>query len=864
MDFNSLRKAHPTFEYKKYDYSYEDGILSIVYTFVMDEHTFTPTWRIPCKYAPDSSAEKLIFSLGMVELISYWKCACPPEVVVSCGCLDSTQIHWWKKLYFKGLGEYFYRNGIETDTESFMKLTSSGKTIRNDANKYELDSYLIPVGGGKDSVVTMELLSRFADKCNTFIINPRGATLGCVEVAGLSDRLVSANRTIDKHLIELNAQGYLNGHTPFSAMAAFASCLAAYLNGKKYVVLSNESSANESTISDVNHQYSKSAEFEYDFRTYMENYIPCGVTYFSLLRPYSEFQIARYFARCTKYHGVFKSCNVGSKEDIWCGKCPKCLFVAFMLAPFVDVKKIFGCDILNDSELTDTMLKLIGVLPEKPFECVGSRDEVNAAICLAIEKYKGEKMPYLLSYYEQNGYFAKYRKTAHNFDKYFDVGHFVPSHLFYTFDAMLEGSVFDNRNVVILGFGAEGKSTYEHIKKYSVGASITIADQNEISGDYDAKFCCGENYQSAIYDADIVMKSPGVVLDKLPPEQMAKITSQIELFLEKHRDRVIGITGTKGKSTTASLIYHVLHSVYPDTLFAGNIGLPALDIMPLVKKNGYIVLELSSHQTEYIKVSPKYSAILNFFEEHLDHYGTYEKYIDAKKNIYRYQKPSDIFFCEKSNKSIDNVPSNRYTVGGDVKIWGQKITFEGTSITVDANKVPIKGKHNLSNIAFAFGICSKLGITPEQFENALYTFEPLPHRMEFVGEYGGVKYYNDSIATIPEACMNAVRSIPAVDTLILGGMDRGIDYTELCKFLNKSQISNVIIMPDTDKVIAPMLTKVKNVHTVSSLEEAVEIAKKVTPMGKTCLLSPAASSYNMFKNFAERGNKFKELVKKEV
>ncbi|MBQ3593550.1 MAG: UDP-N-acetylmuramoyl-L-alanine--D-glutamate ligase, partial [Clostridia bacterium] len=417
-------------------------------------------------------------------------------------------------------------------------------------------------------------------------------------------------------------------------------------------------------------------------------------------------------------------------------------------------------------------------------------------------------------------------------------------------------------NVVILGFGAEGKSTYEYIKKYSVGASITIADQNEISGDYDAKFCCGENYQSAIYDADIVMKSPGVVLDELPPEQMEKITSQIELFLEKHRDRVIGITGTKGKSTTASLIYHVLHSVYPDTLFAGNIGLPALDIMPLVKKNGYIVLELSSHQTEYIKVSPKYSAILNFFEEHLDHYGSYEKYIEAKKNIYKYQQPSDIFFCEKSNKSIDNVPSNRYTVGGDVKIWGQKITFEGTSITVDANKVPIKGKHNLSNIAFAFGICSKLGITPEQFENALYTFEPLPHRMEYVGEYGGVKYYNDSIATIPEACMNAVRSIPAVDTLILGGMDRGIDYTELCKFLNKSQISNVIIMPDTDKVIAPMLTKVKNVHTVSSLEEAVEIAKKVTPMGKTCLLSPAASSYNMFKNFAERGNKFKELVKK--
>ena len=244
---------------------------------------------------------------------------------------------------------------------------------------------------------------------------------------------------LDKKIIELNALGYLNGHTPFSAMAAFSSVLSAYVNGKKYVALSNESSANESTVegTSVNHQYSKTFAFEKAFCDYIEKYVPCNVQYFSLLRPYSEFQIAHAFSKSEKYYDIFKSCNVGSKTDIWCGTCPKCLFVYIMMAPFIDktrLSQIFGRDLFANESLIPTMDKLIGEAPEKPFECVGSRAEAQAALCLSVERY-GADTP-LLQSFTSRGLYDKYKAHKHDFEDYFDSENLVPESFAYTFDIM--------------------------------------------------------------------------------------------------------------------------------------------------------------------------------------------------------------------------------------------------------------------------------------------------------------------------------------------------------------------------------------------------------------------------------------------
>ena len=299
----------------------------------------------------------------------------------------------------------------------------------------EAQGYLVPVGGGKDSAVTLSLLEGEKEKNCCYIINPRGATLKTVERAGYGEeKLVCAKRTLDRNMLELNRQGFLNGHTPYSAIVAFSATIAAYMRGIRYIALSNESSANESTVegSTVNHQYSKSFRFEKAFHDYEKAYIASGTYYFSMLRPLSEFQIARYFATCRQFHDIFRSCNAGSKEDKWCGHCPKCLFVCLILSPFLSRKEItdiFGRDMLEDPDMLEDFRKLTGMEKEKPFECVGSRDEVNAAVNLTIDRLEqdGEALPELFRYYKEAGLYRKEDPDSRRFFTYYDEENLLPA-----------------------------------------------------------------------------------------------------------------------------------------------------------------------------------------------------------------------------------------------------------------------------------------------------------------------------------------------------------------------------------------------------------------------------------------------------
>lgn len=454
----SLREQYPRFAYRGYEIEENDSCLKITYRFeTLGLSEFAPVWVFPkaegdCRrWSEDRLMQDMIFSLGMVELISYWKIACPPTVTVEAGRLNQDQIDWWKDLYFNGLGEFFYVNGIkEADPNHFMDIQCAGQLKAPCTDQYKErheecgvetvgkgNGVLVPIGGGKDSAVTLELLRLAGKPVCAYIINPRGATIHTTEVAGLdAAHVISAKRTLDSNMLELNCQGYLNGHTPFSALVAFSGIIAARMHGLTMVALSNESSANESTVqgSTVNHQYSKSFKFEKDFHYYQTTYLKGSAYYFSMLRPLSEFQIARFFAGQKQYHGIFRSCNAGSKTDSWCGHCPKCLFVYLILSPFLkpqEVRDIFGRNMLDDWDMKETLDQLIGIEEEKPFECVGSRDEINTAIVLTIKGLEeaGEALPCLLSYYKTTDLYQTFRTRGDQYSTYYDGNNLVPDDL---------------------------------------------------------------------------------------------------------------------------------------------------------------------------------------------------------------------------------------------------------------------------------------------------------------------------------------------------------------------------------------------------------------------------------------------------
>ena len=441
MTFTELRQQYPEFVFHGIRTEYASGKLCISYDFeITGLCSFAPRWEIPCVQPDlsDAALTRLIFSLGMAELVSYWKITCSPAVRI-CTKLTQAQADWWKQLYFGGLGEFFYRNGIETDFDSFMMICCEENTLPDvPAAKQLLSGKLIPVGGGKDSIVTLNLLKDQLSDAYAYQINHRDSSEKAALLAGIpKERILEPKRTLDPNMLDCNKRGFLNGHTPFSAIVAFSSVLTAYLHGLKTVVLSNESSASESTVSEaeVNHQYSKSYQFERDFAAYEREYLHCGVQYFSLLRPLTEFQIARYFASCdTKYHEIFRSCNAGAKQDKWCGHCAKCLFVAVILSPFLpyaEIVRLLGSDLFNLPEMEPVLQELCGALPNKPFECVGSRKEVNISLCLAIARAEqdGLKLPLLLGKYKETPLYAQYAPDAAEFGGEWDPQHNLPTDL---------------------------------------------------------------------------------------------------------------------------------------------------------------------------------------------------------------------------------------------------------------------------------------------------------------------------------------------------------------------------------------------------------------------------------------------------
>ena len=462
-----------------------------------------------------------------------------------------------------------------------------------------------------------------------------------------------------------------------------------------------------------------------------------------------------------------------------------------------------------------------------------------------------------------------------------------------------------DKSVLILGFGREGQSTLKAFLKAGSAKKITIADQKALSlemevfadaayADYNLQsidFCCGPQYQDFCDDYDLVMKSPGIVLKKDISMYETEILSQMQLFFEYYRDRIIGITGTKGKSTTTTLLHHILKESGRPAIPAGNIGIPVFDILHDVTDESIFVIELSCHQLEYMTISPKWGILLNIYEEHLDHYGTLEKYIASKKKIYENQKDGDYLFvnpdvrpetgrCSANIKLVDikhikpdcNIESDKgvdiiLNMPSDSDQMLPVISYQNRQCEIPTTEISLLGEHNYLDIAYVYGVCCELGIDDEEFVKGLQSYVPLPHRLQYIGTVNGVAYYDDSISTIDETTIQALNTIKNADTVLIGGMDRGISYVNLEHYLADSKVAHIILMEDTGKRIYeeiqsdyPDFLHKERLFVVNHLEDAVRLAKQITKKGGSCILSPAAASYGIFKNFEERGDVFAQLV----
>ena len=422
---------------------------------------------------------------------------------------------------------------------------------------------------------------------------------------------------------------------------------------------------------------------------------------------------------------------------------------------------------------------------------------------------------------------------------------------------------FEGKRAAILGFGREGRVWLDILKRLSCCAEIAIADRNELKAE-GVTLLCGEDYLDRAKSYDLLLQSPGVIIkDKLTADEKAKILTQTELLLRLRPCKVIGVTGTKGKSTTSSLVHHFLKASGVPTMLIGNIGVPPLERLEEMTPDTVAVCELSCHQLEFVQHSPEISVLLNIFPEHLDHYTGFDAYKAAKENIWRHQNDRDtaIINCDILPENGEGrVISASFGGSADIMTDGGDITLFDRVIPAAEINTRLRGKHNVYNIAVALQAAVLGGADIEKSLASLPDFGGLPHRLEYIATVDGVEYINDSICTIPEAAIAAVEAFPdGADCIIVGGMERGIPYDKLTDFINTGVVENVILLPDTGERIAEAITnKAVNIVMAAGLRDAVKAARALAK--RRVILCPAAASYGFYKNFEERGEHFRELV----
>ncbi len=829
-----------SFEFTSYTFNTTSSELSLTYAVTFDDAdqiSFTETVRFPQQNVQRNVSKPLldrIFqNVHLMLGISYYKTYCPPHLELPYK-LNHEQAVFWNTVYRNGLGEFLYRNNL--DPEIVAEFPSSDLEVKPLEADVPHDSVLIGLGGGKDSAVVCELIREVGYTPSTFYIQYQKLSPAViddvVDVSGLNHlRIV---RELDPQLLEKLPESF-NGHVPASGIFAFLGIAAAALYGFRSVIVGNEYSSNFGNVEyrgmTVNHQWSKSQEFEGLLADYLRSFITTDIRYFSLLRPFYEYRISELFARYEQYFPVFSSCNrnftveKGTDQRRWCCRCAKCAFMFLMLAthlPRDKVTAIFGTDMFDDPALVPVFRDVLGLGEMKPFDCVGTFDEAAAAFAAAAPRWAGSAVVSALSKHETiNPEALKEIRNTH-------ISRLIPSE--FVFSGM--------KNALVLGYGTEGKVTEKFLKQTKPDLPLGVSDQTE-----------GDAYLAVQDSYDIALKTPGI------PKRNVHIqytTASNLFFAAVEKNMTIGITGTKGKSTTAALIAHILESAGKDVRLVGNIGAPMLGaLLEPYDDEALFVIELSSYQLEDLAYSPRIAVFLNLYPEHMDYHGSVDQYYAAKESLFRYQRPSDMLVY---NNDSPRVADHIRTAAA------KRIPFADADILTGL-KLPLLGVHNEDNVRAATAAARLLGITDDIIRQSVTTFRPLPHRLEFVGEYQGIRFYDDAISTTPESTIAALRALPDTETIFLGGKDRGYDFTALEQAILTSRIQNVVLFPTSGgRIFRSRPPHIRFLDT-SRMEDAVAFAYQNTSKGAVCLLSTASPSHSIWKNFEEKGDEFKKWVR---
>jgi len=420
-------------------------------------------------------------------------------------------------------------------------------------------------------------------------------------------------------------------------------------------------------------------------------------------------------------------------------------------------------------------------------------------------------------------------------------------------------SNLNGKNVAILGYGREGRAMTKALEKYAPNAEITICDMNDQSQITNHKSQLGDNWLNNLDQFDVIIKSPGIPPNSQLSPLNSKLTNSSQIFLDSidPQTTVIGVTGSKGKSTTASLITAILKEAGKEVTLVGNIGDAAIAHLEEGGLNKFFVQEFSSYQLMNTNKSPQIAVVTSFFPEHLDYHGTLEDYKDAKKHLTQFQTSEDTVFYYGESDGAKEIAEESA---------GTKVSYTEDDSPIAIIDTKLVGVHNLFNIAGAAAVARHLGISEDIIIEAVRKFDGLPHRLKDLGKHHGINWIDDAISTTPESTIAAIHALsPNVKTIILGGQDRGNDFTQLGEVIAASGIRHVIVMGESGPRIAKAITSQNiTIHEVQSMEEAVKKAKESLstfhfPLS-TCLLSPASPSYGMFKDFEEKGDAFKSLV----
>lgn len=427
---------------------------------------------------------------------------------------------------------------------------------------------------------------------------------------------------------------------------------------------------------------------------------------------------------------------------------------------------------------------------------------------------------------------------------------------------------FENKKVLILGFGREGKSTLNFLNRNCETATIGIADKNSIDerdlkDTPNVKIYSGDNYLDSIRNFDIIIKTPGIP-NKLPEIKKAKeqgkiFTSQTQVFFERAKGTIVGVTGTKGKSTTVSLIHHILSQSGITSVLVGNIGKPCLDFLELDGPDIHFVFELSSHQLADLTRSPHIGVFLNIFSEHLDYYEDFDDYFTAKTHIARFQTKDDYFIFNSEDAKISKFAKT---------VISHTIPFNSKDDNIQTvARNPLKGRHNLYNINAAYKVAKILGIADENIQKAISSFTPLETRLEEIDTINGITFISDSLSTIPQSAIAGAATFSDKKIVqILGGFDRGVDYSFLTKEITKlKNVTGVVLIGQlADKIEKELrMNKYKGRITNLGFSPMKEIVAKTYSLAERdgiVLLSPGATSFDMFVDYKDRADQFKEAI----